>query len=335
MKTLKKISVIVPVYNVEKYLPECLDSIIKQTLKNIEIICINDGSPDNSLEILKRYSEKDSRIKIIDKKNEGVGKARNDGIHAATGEFIAFMDSDDFYPTDNVLEILYNDAVDNGVKIAGGRKQYLLPEGNTEIETYPFNQYGLEFQAFGKMNYADFQYDYGYTQYIFDRKMLVENRIEFPQYKRFQDPPFFVRAMICAGEFYADDCLSYCYRRLRTASKYSIANTVNMLSGLTDNFVASRENGLPKLHYLTAQRLNKDASFMAIQNISDSDSRQMLSQFIKATSKVDTEWLKENGYDIKEPFVPEVFDYLISTAEKYEKIRNNRFAKTFSKFVKR
>lgn len=335
MKTLEKVSIIVPVYNVEKYLPECLDSIINQTLKEIEIICINDGSPDNSLEILKSYSQKDSRIKIIDKKNEGVGKARNDGIRAATGEFIAFMDSDDYYPSDNVLEILYNDAVNNDVKIAGGRKQYLLPEGNTEIETYPFYHYGLTFEANGIMKYADFQYDYGYTQYIYERRMLVDNGIEFPPYKRFQDPPFFVKAMICAGEFYADDCLSYCYRRIRTASKYSISNTVNMLCGLTDNLIDSRKSSLPKLHFLTAQRINRDASFMAIQNIFDSNSHQLLSKFIKATSMVDVEWLKENGYDIKEPFVPEVFDYLISTAEKYEKIRNNGFAKKISKIIKR
>ena len=71
-----KISVIVPVYNTEKYLPECLDSILSQTLEDIEIIAINDGSPDNSIEILKGYAAKDDRIKIIDKKNEGVGKAK-------------------------------------------------------------------------------------------------------------------------------------------------------------------------------------------------------------------------------------------------------------------
>lgn len=326
-----KVSVIVPVYNVEQYLSECLDSILSQTLKDIEIICINDGSPDNSLEILKDYSKKDSRIKIIDKKNEGVGKARNDGIKASTGEFIAFMDADDFYPSDEVLEILYNDAVNNDVKIAGGRKRYLLPDGRTPVEKYPFNSYGLSFEAYGMTKYADFQYDYGYWQYIYDRKMLIENGIFFPPYKRFQDPPFFVNAMICAGEFYSDDCLSYCYRRIRTVSKYSIANTVNMLSGLSDNLIASRKNNLPKLHFLTAQRLNKDASFMAIQNISDKESSLMIGQFIKATSLVDTVWLKENGYEIDEPFVPEVFDYLISTAEKYEKIRNNKFLKLLRK----
>ena len=78
-----KVSVIIPVYNVEKYLEECLDSIISQTLQDIEIICVNDGSKDDSLKILQKYSQKDNRITIIDKQNAGVSQARNDGIRVA------------------------------------------------------------------------------------------------------------------------------------------------------------------------------------------------------------------------------------------------------------
>ncbi len=103
---MTKISVIIPVYNVEKYLRECLDSVVNQTLKDIEIICVNDGSTDNSLEILKEYEKQDSRIKIIDKKNEGAGVARNHGLQIASGKYIYFMDSDDFLDN-NALEILY------------------------------------------------------------------------------------------------------------------------------------------------------------------------------------------------------------------------------------
>ncbi len=93
----KKISVIVPCYKVEKYLPRCLDSLVNQTLEEIEIICINDGSPDNCLSILKQYKEKyPDKIVIIDKKNEGVWCGRKDGIKIATGEYIGFVDSDDY-----------------------------------------------------------------------------------------------------------------------------------------------------------------------------------------------------------------------------------------------
>ena len=103
-----KISVIVPVYNVEKYLGECLDSIINQTLKEIEIICVNDGSIDNSLSILKEYASKDIRIKIIDKENEGLGYTRKVGLNNATGEYILFCDSDDYYVELTAFEELYN-----------------------------------------------------------------------------------------------------------------------------------------------------------------------------------------------------------------------------------
>lgn len=95
-----KISIIVPVYNVEQYLSKCLDSLIQQTYTNIEIICINDESPDNSLGILEQYAQKDKRIKIINQKNTGLSGARNKGIEAATGDYITFVDSDDWIDLD-------------------------------------------------------------------------------------------------------------------------------------------------------------------------------------------------------------------------------------------
>ena len=103
-----KISIIIPVYNSEKYLSECLDSIVNQTLKEIEIICVNDGSTDNSLSILKEYTSKDKRIKIIDKENEGQGYARKCGLDIANGKYILFCDSDDYYAELTAFEELYN-----------------------------------------------------------------------------------------------------------------------------------------------------------------------------------------------------------------------------------
>lgn len=94
---MPKVSIIIPVYNVEKYLRQCLDSVVNQTLTDIEIICVNDCSPDNSLSILKEYAENDNRIKIIDlKENVGLGQARNIAMQQATGEYIMFVDSDDW-----------------------------------------------------------------------------------------------------------------------------------------------------------------------------------------------------------------------------------------------
>lgn len=104
-----KISVIVPVYNVEKYLERCLNSIINQSLKNLQIICIDDGSSDNSGVLLDKFALKDSRIKVIHKTNEGVSVARNIGIQNAIGEYIGFVDSDDWI-SENFYEELYNTA---------------------------------------------------------------------------------------------------------------------------------------------------------------------------------------------------------------------------------
>lgn len=90
------ISVIIPVYKVEQYLEKCLDSIMNNTYKNLEIICVNDGSPDNSLSILKRYSDLDPRFIVIDQVNQGVSAARNNGLKAAHGEYVTLIDSDDY-----------------------------------------------------------------------------------------------------------------------------------------------------------------------------------------------------------------------------------------------
>lgn len=114
---MAKVSVIVPVYNVEKYLKRCLDSLINQTLSDIDIICINDGSKDSSLQILEQYAQKDSRIVIYNQENSGLSVARNTGLEHASGEYIGFVDSDDWVDLD-FYEKLYNSAQNNNADIA-------------------------------------------------------------------------------------------------------------------------------------------------------------------------------------------------------------------------
>ena len=101
-----KVSLVIPVYNVEKYIRQCLESVIDQTLKDIEIIIVNDGTRDNSMEIVEEYIS-DERIKIINKENGGLSSARNTGILAAQGKYICFIDSDDFIEK-TMMEELYN-----------------------------------------------------------------------------------------------------------------------------------------------------------------------------------------------------------------------------------
>ena len=113
-----KVSIIVPVYNVQRYIVKCLDSLVNQTLSNIEVIVINDGSTDNSIDIIKKYEQKyQDKIIVIDKKNEGVGEARNCGIKIARGKYLGFVDSDDYVEL-NMFEKLYNKANENNSDIA-------------------------------------------------------------------------------------------------------------------------------------------------------------------------------------------------------------------------
>lgn len=116
---MPKFSVIVPIYNVEKYLPRCIDSLVNQTLKDIEIILVDDGSPDNCPVICDEYAAKDDRIKVIHKKNGGVSAARNDGLYFATGEYVIFCDSDDWMELD-ACEVMYETALQNDVDVVVG-----------------------------------------------------------------------------------------------------------------------------------------------------------------------------------------------------------------------
>ena len=140
-----KVSIIVPVYNVELYLKHCLDSLVNQTLKDIEIICVNDGSTDNSLSILEEYAQKYSVIKVIDKENGGISSARNIAISQAKGEYLGFVDSDDWVDLD-YFEKLYNTAkkYNSDIACAGYKRQRpnrakIVDKLNEEIFTNDIN----------------------------------------------------------------------------------------------------------------------------------------------------------------------------------------------------
>jgi glycosyltransferase involved in cell wall biosynthesis len=116
MKHKPKVSVIVPIYNVEKYLRQCLDSVVNQTLRDIEIICVNDGSPDKCPQIADEYAARDDRIIVIHQPNGGYGVAVNKGIAAATGEYVAIVEPDDFIDS-NMYQTLYETAKKNNTDV--------------------------------------------------------------------------------------------------------------------------------------------------------------------------------------------------------------------------
>lgn len=161
---MKKISIIVPVYNSEKYLGKCIDSILNQTYKDFELLLFNDGSKDNSLYIMKEYSLKDNRIKVIDQKNMGVAKTRNKGIELATGEYIAFIDNDDTIQEDYLERFLSN--CDNYDMVIGGYRR-VDSEGKT------INMYQPKDTFWAKYTFI--------TPWarIFRRAFLIDNNIKF------------------------------------------------------------------------------------------------------------------------------------------------------------
>lgn len=249
-----KISVIIPVYNVEPYLRQCLDSVINQTLKEIEIICVDDGSTDNSLSILKEYAQKDNRITVLSQVNSGVGFSRNEGIDRAKGEYIAFMDPDDYYPNDQVLKMLWVNANKHNVTICGGSLELYNEENDHVIfKTDKFNK----FENDGLLSYEDFQYSYGFQRYIYETNFIRKNKIYFPYYKRFQDPPFMVKAFALAKEFYVVKDYVYCYRMSHKQIQWTEEKVEHLLYGLRDNLQLAEKYHYSNLFYLTLDQIKK------------------------------------------------------------------------------
>lgn len=173
------ISVLVPVYNVEQYLAECLSSLIDQSLQDIEIICINDGSTDDSLNILRRFAKKDSRIIIIDKENSGYGDSMNKALKRAHGEYIGILEPDDWID-ENAFKVLYQAAKKHNVDIVKANFYRTHTNSKTNLpEDEPVHE--IEQQAIitpSKDRYV-FQFAPAIWSAIYRREFLVENKIDF------------------------------------------------------------------------------------------------------------------------------------------------------------
>ena len=223
-----KLSVIIPVYNVERYLKECLDSVCNQTLEDIEIICINDGSTDNSLDILNEYAAKDNRIKIISKENGGQATARNLGIKEAQGEYIAFVDSDDFIEPE-MFEKLYSKAKADNLdlvmcKIATYDNQ--TGEIKDNVWYYMLGVFrDFEKDIFSHKDTHDFTCEIAVTPYnkIYKTSILKDNDILFPEGLIFEDEKFFYDVYLRAKRVSIVDEFLYYYRINRKGSTVDIA----------------------------------------------------------------------------------------------------------------
>lgn len=293
-----KISVIIPVYNKADYIQECLDTVKEQTLKEIEIICVNDGSTDNSAEIIEKNVEDDQRIILINKENGGAASARNRGLEIAKGEFVIFMDPDDWYPESDILETLYNTAKKHNVLICGGSFSEVSEERGL-VTTFKGIRRKYTFEEDGLIQYKDYQFDYGYHRFIYNLQFLKENNIFFPLYLRFQDPPFFVKAMITAKEFYAIKKIVYRYRAGYQEINWTEKKLVDLLKGLRDNIKMSGEEELAELHKITIDRLAKSYKDMYAKAIGDSSSA-ILKLLMETQTYINLDLLKNTNTSLYE-----------------------------------
>ena len=228
MINIPKVSIIIPVYNVEQYLRQCLDSAISQTFKDIEIIIINDCSPDNSLQIIKEYQQKDDRIVLVDlKQNVGLGFARNEGMKLAKGKYITFIDSDDWVTKDYV-EVLYNtiEKYDYDV-ISPNFYEYDNVTQKILKSKHPKKFYNINISTIDIKQKLLCNEHIHYARKIYRLQFLKENNILF-KINKLEDTPFTWECILKTNKFMFIDNKIYYYRINREGSIIADKNSATL-----------------------------------------------------------------------------------------------------------
>lgn len=335
-----QISIIIPIYNAEKYLEQCVRSVLCQTLQELEIICIDDGSTDGSVQIIQRLALEDARIVLLRQENQGSGPARNLGIRNAGGKYIAFLDADDYYEDREALQLLFQTCETKNLSVCASKYKHMIyTMENTERteELLPQIQISQE----GVYVYFDYQMDFDYMHYLFLKRLLVENEIYFPAYRRFQDPPFFVKALYMANRFGLVDTCLYSYREADLDTRFNTLKTADLLRGLLDNLSFAKEHGLDILFRTTADRLEYEYANIIIKNISPDD-LSILHLLIQANQVISDQYGKPD-------YIIRPLRILLLPMNRYEKILlqkieehkeialygAGKFAKIFMAFLKK
>lgn len=212
-----KVSVIVPVYNAEKYLAQCMDSIVRQTLKEIEIICVDDGSADGSPKILEEYAQQDDRIRLVSQENAGAGAARNRGLSEAKGEYLSFLDADDFFEPD-MLERAYRKAREQKAQLlVFGSDQYREDLKEFRQVDWTIRKYALP--PYRPMNYRTFTENVfkvfvGWTwDKLFEREFVLRHELKFQEQRTSNDLLFVFSALVLAERIEVEETVLAHQRR--------------------------------------------------------------------------------------------------------------------------
>ena len=292
------VSIILPIYNVEKYLPKCLDSVINQTYKNIEIICVNDGSPDNSQQILEEYRLQDSRIIIINQENNGLATARNTGLKNATGEFIYFLDSDDWIDK-NLLYITLEQILITGADIAmfdvyNVYNEYsFVPVPRVENFIKSFKTNVLNYRE--NTNIRDLQCT-AWSK-LYRKNFLVDNNLWFPDGCRFgEDVPFWFALLYKNPKIVFINKFLYFYRKRSTSLT---AKTVDLIDKQWSVYQECMKTDAYKKASKLEQLYVLDYNVrMAIYNYSSMSSISLFVPYEKSLTRFKEEYRKYKTFNL-------------------------------------
>ncbi len=286
------ISVIIPIYNVEKYLTKCIESVINQTYKNLEIILVNDGSTDNSKEIIDKYSSIDSRIKVINKKNGGLSDARNVGIELAKGEYITFLDSDDWIEL-NMYEKLYKYIKQENADIVQCSYQKVYDE---EVNNQK-NKEEVNIMSGEKSLYNLGEKTVVVWNKIYKRELF--NDIRFPKGKYHEDE-FTIYKVLYKANKIVDLNLPLVYYRQREDSimnsKFNLKR-LDALEAFNERLAFYKEKNLDELQQITfAQILHFTNLFYIKIKDSDIDNKHEILKVLRKSIKKDYILFMKNKY---------------------------------------
>lgn len=249
---MPQVSVLIPVYNAAKYLDECMSSVLCQKGVTLEIVCVDDGSTDSSLSLLRGYQENNVCIRVISKLNGGAASARNMAMSFAKGEYLSFIDPDGYYASDNSLAKLYRAAKENEAMVCSGSFSCVKPDGSLEEEFYgDASAYSVKKEGFKLFDEDAF--DYGWIRYVYNREFMESNSLAFPSLRWYEDPVFFVNVMKKAERCYLIPDVVYRYRVGCKTTKWAPSRVRDLLKGIGYNLNYAKD-----LYTRLVCRIDKD-----------------------------------------------------------------------------
>lgn len=239
-----KISVIIPIYNMVQWIGHAIETVEKQTISDdLELICVDDGSTDKSLEVLKKYEAIYSNLIVLHQENNGAGAARNFGIDQARGEYVAFLDADDYYYCEDALEILYLKAVEHRAMICRGSSC----DDRDGTLSYQGLRSERSFSEEGFISKHDFPGPTGFWAGIYNRDFLIRNELRFQNLRRGQDSLFFAETIARAGEIYCLSKIVYVYRKEHKTVIYTEKRAEDAIKTFYQILYTAHENSMVRI----------------------------------------------------------------------------------------